>query len=101
MRNACAGSMTCENCTGHCALSIARSLRAIGSLAATISRNFFPPYFSTGSCRRKEVEVQSYRPKAVWIVYFLRPGPKEERAQRNTEPAFADNSDTLRAADLS
>src|SRR5437899_6726018 len=36
-RNACAGWMTCENCTGHWALSIARSLRAIGWLVATVS----------------------------------------------------------------
>ena len=57
-RNACAGWTTCENCTGHCALSIVRSLRAIGSLAATVSTSSVRPNFCTVSCRRKEAEIQ-------------------------------------------
>jgi hypothetical protein len=40
--------ITCENWTGHRALSIARSLRAIGSLLATISRRSVGPGFCTG-----------------------------------------------------
>ncbi|PYI52744.1 MAG: hypothetical protein DMC62_06860 [Verrucomicrobia bacterium] len=47
-RNACAGSITCENWTGHCVLSIARSLRPIGSLFATISRRSVDAGFCTG-----------------------------------------------------
>ncbi len=46
-KNACAGSITCENSTGHRACLVASSLSAIGSLAATLFRSFIPTNFST------------------------------------------------------
>ena len=82
-RNACADWMTCENCTGKCALPISRSLRAIGSLAATISRSSVRLDFCTVSCRRKETEIQS-RPNSV----ALDPGRRGSRGAGHISQHF-------------
>jgi len=88
-RNACAGWMTCENCTGHRALSIARSLLANGSRATTVSRSSVRPDFCTVSCRRKAVEVQSCSGKGRGFTLF---SCYELNDQRGEHPSIFSDS---------
>src|ERR1700736_5285901 len=64
-RNACAGSITCENFTCARALSICSSLRAIGSALATSAGNSLDIDLTTANVRRKRAKHQSLRAESA------------------------------------